>query len=84
MVRSMSLESGVTPRRLNQVVLPEPGSPIASTTTPLGARCDFTGGCPVAAAGAAGGWVGDSGWVSIWMRRGCGAAAGGGGLTLSK
>src|SRR5437667_1049653 len=35
-VRSRSLESGVTPRRLNQVVLPEPGNPMASTTMPLG------------------------------------------------
>ena len=38
MERSMSLESGVTPRRLNHVVLPDPGRPMASTTTPLGCR----------------------------------------------
>ena len=30
-------ESGVMPRRPNQVVLPEPGRPMASTTKPLGA-----------------------------------------------
>ena len=31
----MSLESGVTLCRLNQELLPDPGSPMASTTTPL-------------------------------------------------
>ena len=35
----MSLESGTTLCRLNHVLLPEPGSPIASTTIPLGGRC---------------------------------------------
>src|SRR6516225_1853887 len=54
-VRSRSLESGVTPRRLYQVVLPEPGSPIVNTTKPLG---DFSAGC------SAGGVASDSGWVS--------------------
>ena len=55
-VRSRSLDSGVTPRRLYQVVLPDPGRPIVSTTKPLG---DFTAGC------SAGGVASDSGCVSI-------------------
>jgi len=46
----MSLESGTTLWRLNHVLFPEPGSPIASTTIPLGARA--------AAAGAAGSFGG--------------------------
>src|SRR3984885_14867562 len=32
----MSLDSGTTLWRLNQELLPEPGSPMASTTTPFG------------------------------------------------
>src|SRR6478672_4912845 len=54
-VRSKSLDKGVTPRRLYQVVLPEPGSPIVKTTKPLG---DFSAAC------SAGGVASDSGWVS--------------------
>ena len=36
MARITSLESGTAPRRLNHVLFPDPGSPIANTTTPLG------------------------------------------------
>src|SRR5581483_2378005 len=67
MLRSMSLLSGVTPRRLNQVVLPDPGSPMARTTTPLGARGALFGGCPVASDAGAGGDVGDWGCISMWI-----------------
>src|SRR5277367_5345984 len=55
-VRSRSLESGVIPRRLYQVVLPDPGRPMARTTYPLG---DFNAVC------SAGGVLSDSGCVSI-------------------
>ena len=34
----MSLESGTTLCRLNHELLPDPGSPMASTTIPLGGR----------------------------------------------
>src|SRR6202020_1798797 len=54
-VRSKSLDSGVTPRRLYQVVFPDPGNPIASTTYPLG---DLAATC------SAGGEASDSGCVS--------------------
>src|ERR1700733_6674638 len=55
-VRSRSLDSGVTARGLNQVVLPEPGSPMVSTTNPRDGR---------AALGGSGGTAeGDSGCVS--------------------
>src|SRR4051812_44684336 len=67
MLRSMSLESGVTPRRLYQVVLPEPGRPMVSTTTPRGWRA-LSCGLPVAAPAAPGGAVGDSGCVSTSIR----------------
>src|SRR6202012_5981491 len=56
-VRSMSLESGCTPRRLYQVVLPLPGRPMVSTTYPRGERA-------VTETGSAGGVATDSGWVS--------------------
>ena len=39
----MSLERGTTLWRLNQELLPEPGSPMASTTTPFGARAAAVG-----------------------------------------
>src|ERR1700761_7611419 len=55
-VRSRSLDSGVTPRRLNQVVLPEPGNPMVSTTKPRDGRVTL-----FASGGTA---VGDSGCVS--------------------
>src|SRR5665213_2038612 len=55
MPRSMSLDNGVTPRRLNQVVLPDPGNPIVSTTYPFG---------DLDACSSAGGWLRDSGCVS--------------------
>src|SRR5712692_2339601 len=48
--RSMSLESGLMLCRLNQELLPDPGRPIARTTTPFGAR-------GVAALGGAGAGV---------------------------
>src|SRR5579862_5193183 len=54
-VRSKSLDSGVTPRRLYQVVLPDPGSPIVNTTYPRGL---------FAAVGSGGGTLSDSGCVS--------------------
>src|ERR1700743_1187581 len=55
-VRSRSLDSGVAPRRLHQGVLPEPGSPMVSTTNPRDGR---------AALGDSGGTAdGDSGCVS--------------------
>src|ERR1700722_4221252 len=53
--RSRSLDSGVTPRRLYQVVLPDPGSPIVNTTYPRG---------DLAAVGSGGGVLSDSGCVS--------------------
>ncbi len=53
----MSLDKGCTARRLNQVVFPEPGSPMVSTTKPRGAR-------GLAACAAGGGVEGDSGCVS--------------------
>src|SRR5581483_6116430 len=62
--RSRSLESGVTPRRLNQVVLPDPGSPIASTTTPLGVLVVVRALC-WAGLCSGGGTEGDSGWISV-------------------
>src|SRR5437764_2626080 len=77
MVRNMSLESGVTPRRLNHVVLPEPGSPIAKTTTPRGALLSWgiaawlgagVVGCRRISSAEAGGIDGDSGWVTICIR----------------
>ena len=55
MLRSISLDSGVTPRRLNHVVLPDPGKPIVSTTYPRGL---------FAAASSGGGTPSDSGCVS--------------------
>jgi hypothetical protein len=63
--RSKSLESGVTPRRLYQVVFPDPGSPIVSTTYPRGDFGDT-------ASGPAGGVPSDSGCVSCTI---CGSAA---------
>src|ERR1700679_2115529 len=42
--RKRSLESGVTLWRLNHELLPEPGSPIARTTTPLEGRCGASTG----------------------------------------
>ena len=39
----MSLESGTTLWRLNHELLPEPGRPIARTTTPFGGRCGVAG-----------------------------------------
>jgi hypothetical protein len=39
----MSLESGVMLWRLNHELLPEPGSPIASTTTPFEGCVGFSG-----------------------------------------
>src|SRR5579871_2330428 len=54
-VRSRSLDSGVTPRRLYQVVFPDPGNPIANPTYPLG---------DLAAICSAGGVANDSGCVS--------------------
>jgi hypothetical protein len=39
----MSLESGTTLWRLNHELLPEPGRPIARTTTPFGGRCGAAG-----------------------------------------
>ncbi len=39
----MSLESGTTLCRLNHELLPEPGSPIASTTIPFGGRAGALG-----------------------------------------
>src|SRR5882757_9494793 len=57
-VRNRSLDSGVTPRRLYQVVLPEPGNPIVSTTYPRG---DFS------AVASGGGVLKDSGCVSTTM-----------------
>src|SRR6202165_3090925 len=53
--RSRSLDSGVTPRRLYHVVLPDPGNPIVSTTYPRG---DLIEGC------SAGGVLSSSGCVS--------------------
>ena len=41
----MSLESGTTLWRLNQELLPEPGSPIARTTMPFGGRAGAAGHC---------------------------------------
>src|SRR5580704_7186152 len=53
--RNRSLDNGVTPRRLYQVVLPDPGKPIVSTTYPFG---DFSAVC------STGGVASDSGCVS--------------------
>ena len=39
----MSLDNGTTLCRLNQELLPEPGSPMASTTMPLGGRAGAAG-----------------------------------------
>ena len=39
----MSLESGTTLWRLNHELLPEPGNPMARTTTPFGGRCGAAG-----------------------------------------
>ena len=39
----MSLESGVTLCRLNHVLFPEPGNPMASTTIPFGGRAGAVG-----------------------------------------
>ena len=68
-LRNKSLESGVTPRRLNQVVLPDPGSPMVSTTKPLWL---------LAAAASGGGVERSSGWVSTsslpsgsWVSKAC-------------
>src|SRR2546427_10947776 len=52
-VRNRSLESGVILCRLNQELLPDPGRPIARTTTPLGARGMVAGGAAAAAVLAA-------------------------------
>jgi len=49
----MSLESGTTLFRLNQELLPDPGSPIARTTTPFGGRDATTGGTAGGPVGAA-------------------------------
>jgi hypothetical protein len=54
--RSISLDNGVTPRRLNHVVLPEPGRPMVNTTKPRDGR-----GLPTTSGG---GSDGDSGCVS--------------------
>src|SRR5450756_148310 len=54
-VRNRSLDSGVTPRLLYQVVLPDPGKPIVNTTYPRG---DFNAAC------STGGVLRDSGCVS--------------------
>ncbi len=51
--RTMSLESGTTLFRLNQELLPDPGSPIARTTTPFGGRDATTGGTAGGPVGAA-------------------------------
>ena len=48
------MESGVMPRRPNQVVLPEPGRPMASTTNPLGAWGDSGPGASLGFAGISG------------------------------
>src|ERR1700721_3058233 len=70
-VRSRSLESGVTPRRLNQVVLPEPGSPMVNTTKPRDGRVTL-----FASGGTA---LGDSGCVSrISLPSGIAAPSAGG------
>src|SRR5437868_14607260 len=72
MLRTRSLESGATPRRLNQVLFPDPGKPIARTTVPFegpaGAcrgeaaagewRARGWGAC--LAAGAASAWAGSA------------------------
>src|SRR5579863_4766671 len=42
--RSRSLESGVILLRLNHELLPEPGNPIANTTTPFGERAAVAAG----------------------------------------
>src|SRR5260370_33574377 len=79
--RSRSLESGVTPRRLNQVVLREPGNPIASTTSPCGGRVVLPAWTGLCCSGAPGGGLdGDSGWTSVsillsWAGWATGAAA---------
>src|SRR5580698_2251865 len=78
-VRSRSLDSGVTPRRLYQVVLPDPGRPMARTTYPLG---DFNAVC------SAGGVPSDSGCVSMTILgsvgdAGVNASAGGASITGS-
>src|ERR1700722_5628761 len=49
----MSLESGTTLWRLNQELLPDPGSPMARTTMPLGGRGPAVG----TIAGTEGAWV---------------------------
>src|SRR5438270_5635238 len=54
MARIMSLESGFKLCRLNHELLPEPGSPMASTTVPFDARGRCATGA--AATGAASGF----------------------------
>src|ERR1700719_1479411 len=75
--RNRSLESGVMLWRLNHELLPDPGNPIASTTTPLEGRDASSGGradgvlaparpCEVGTADAAlsleAGGIGLAGW----------------------
>src|SRR3989442_12173978 len=70
----MSLESGVILCRLNQELLPDPGRPIARTTTPLGARGMVAGGAAAAAVLAA---LGTSGAIIAEALR-CGEGGAGG------
>src|SRR6202161_3468572 len=60
-VRIKSLERGVRLWRLNHELLPEPGSPIASTTTPFGGRGDAAGTAGTFAGAAA---TGSASWLS--------------------
>ncbi len=56
----MSLDSGTTLWRLNHELLPEPGSPMARTTTPFGGRWAAAGGAGTRGAAASGEVTGGS------------------------
>src|SRR6476619_6084453 len=72
MARIMSLESGLRLWRLNQELLPEPGSPIASTTVPL-EMCGLVAGGIIGAAGDSGAVASAEPEVSGAIAAGCAA-----------
>src|ERR1017187_2119051 len=81
-LRRRSLDSGVTPRRLYQVVLPEPGSPIARTTYPRGSLGEMLV-CSAGGVESESGCVsttilfsGSTGIVAVTLGIGVGAGAG--------